>query len=675
MIGLRFGRYRVEEELGRGDFGVTCRGVDVESGGPDLALKIAHAHLRQDDLFMALLERECAPLRDLTHPGIAGFQGLIGESGHLVAARDLVAGEDLRRVLARGRLPVQHVVGVLELILRALAHAHQRRVIHGDLGPTNIFWCYDGGLRLTDFGLARAVHVAEATRTGSPSGHPDYMAPELSDGQLSARSDLYTLGLIAFECLVGHPACEPGDAAAKLSWHRYKGMADPRNEQPDCPDWLARLLLQFSAIDPATRPADAHAALAFVRPSAAPVVGGAGPAATTEITSDPSGLTPPPPPERTPPAPPRLDRPTLDDTVSATAPQGFGTAGLGASDGFGGGFGHAAAPRDGVPPLTAPVPPAAHAGAVTPAGLGGTPAGPTVSPSSPARASRNLASASDRGVDRRLDPVSIQEKEIRAKRERIRVAVFWSVTIGVLLVSVVAFVGYRAMEARRLVAARATGPDIDPELLIGGGFDRFEQAETEDQPRGGSKRGVAAPDDPTANDPQGGAGTNPGVAAGADERYLLGGGDEQANEYSSLSVSSNPIGARVWLNNDEIGYTPLEGFSLREGNHVVRIELDGYGWASRKVEVQRGVPVDLGSVVLDREVVAAGPVLLWSVELEGANVFVDGTHAGRMPVVMEMTPGEHTFFVQPAKGEPVELSLTAYPGTDAEPGRLQLEPR
>ncbi len=674
MIGSRFGRYRVEQELGRGDFGVTCRAVDVEGSGRELAFKVAHAHLCQDDLFQALLERECAPLRGLRHPGIAAFQGLTAEGGQLVAARELVAGEDLRRVIARGRVPVEHVPGLLELALRALAHAHQQRVIHGDISPTNIFWCYDGSLRLTDFGLARAVHVAEATRTGAPSGHADYMAPELAEGVQSARSDLYSIGLIAYECLVGHPACEPGDAASKAAWHRNKGLPDPRVEQPDCPDWLARVLMQLAAIEPSTRPKDADAALMLLRPVRAPTVGDSNLEPSTQIGSSSSGLVPPPPPERTPPAPPTIERPVLEDTVATTAPEGFGGGGFSASAGFGtgGGFGRTVTEA---PPASAPSAPLSSSpGLPSPPLATGAPVSATAAAG--VAAPRVPASASARGVDRRLDPPTAQERALAAKRERIRVAVFWSVAVGVLLVSVVAFVGYRAIEARRLAAARATGPDFDPELLLGGGYDRYGEPPEVEKPGGGGRSSAGNDDDVAATDPNAKAAVQQRPAAGAnDERYLLGGGAEATGEYGHLSLSSNPIGARIWVDNQELGYTPLEAHSLREGRHVVRLELEGFAWSSQAVEVRRGELVDLGNVTLEREVVAAGPVLLWSVELEGSSVFVDGTHAGRMPVVVEMTPGPHTFFVQPSQGEPIELELIAYPGTDDDPGRLQLEPR
>ncbi len=635
MVGARFGRFRVEEELGRGDFGVTYRLSDP-TGGPELALKLAHAHLAQDDLFLSALERECVGLQGASHPGIATFGGLVREGGMLGAFRELVIGEDLRRVSTRSKVPIEQIPILLELCLRPLAHAHGRRLIHGDLGPTNLFWCQDGSVRITDFGLARAVHATLATRSGQVSGNLDYLAPEQAAGQLSPRSDLYALGLIVWECMMGRPACDGGDARAKLSWHRYQGMTDPREALPSCPDWLARLLLRMAAIDPATRFADASEALSFVHPSSG---------ATEEILADRAtmissdsftGLVPPPPPERAPPVPPRIASPIPEETVSTSMPHGFGGGGFGTGEGFG--EAPEPEPAPGAAPRAQP---------------------PRLSQAPSVQLPRKRAVAP-----------AARPPELDPRREQLKVAAFWSVALGVLLVSVVAFVGYRAIEARRLAAARAGGPDIDPELLVGGGFDRFATVEAEEgegSGRGGS-RGQARDRQGTDH-----AGTAPASGSGG-ERFLLGTEDAAAGQQPTLSVSSNPIGARVWLDNVEVGHTPLEGMAVKEGEHTVRLELDGYAWLSRRIEVDPGQVLELGSLDLDKEVVAAGWVLLWSVQLEGQAVFVDGASAGRLPVMVELTPGEHDFFVQPPSGEPVELRREVFPGTEQEPGRLQLEP-
>jgi hypothetical protein len=655
VVGRRFGRYRVEEELGRGDFGSTCRAVAVDEPGRSVVIKFPHAQLRDDELFIAMLQRECSLLDGLDHPGITPLLGIETQGGQLAVLRGWVLGSDMGRVIQQGRVPPEHVVGLLELCLRALAHANQRGVVHGDLSPSNIFWCQDGGVQITDFGTARAVHATVAARGGSAVGHPDYAAPELAEGRHGPRSDLYSLGLIIWECLVGRPACEPSDPAAKLDWHRYRGMSDPRTHVADCPDWLARLLLQLSAIDPATRPADAVKALALVRPGAAPTLSD-GPRdgeitalsgiATSYQDSATTGLQPPPAPERTPPRPPRLERPELDDAFPAAG--AFGQGGFGASLAGGQGADLPGVPR--AAPVPQPGPEQAFPPSQEPAARPGPyhrkPAAPRAAP----------------GEER--DP----------KTERLKVVVFWAVAAAMVLVGTVAIIGYRTMQARRLAAARSTGPDIDHELLVGGGYDRFGDL-VEETSSGGGRAAQPVQVEQGEAEATGSASGGRDDAAGSGERYLIGAADDQGSEYAAVSFSSNPIGARVWLDNSEIGHTPVEDLSLREGRHVIRLELDGYGWVSREIEVRRGEPQDLGSLSMEREVVAAGSVLLWSVELEGAPVFVDGSAGGRLPTVVEITPGLHDFFVQPAEGEPVELRLEAYPGTPEDPGRLQLERR
>jgi hypothetical protein len=141
-----------------------------------------------------------------------------------------------------------------------------------------------------------------------------------------------------------------------------------------------------------------------------------------------------------------------------------------------------------------------------------------------------------------------------------------------------------------------------------------------------------------------------------------------------LSVTSNPIGARVWIDNVEVGHTPLQDHKVGEGPHVVRVELDGYHWVSREVSVDRKVALDLGSLPLEPIVQAAGPVRLWGSGLDGAACYVDGRHVGRLPIEVDLTPGPHAFFVQPPDGVPVELRLEVSPGRDGRPTELRLDP-
>ncbi|MFH1463006.1 MAG: PEGA domain-containing protein, partial [Pseudomonadota bacterium] len=267
-----------------------------------------------------------------------------------------------------------------------------------------------------------------------------------------------------------------------------------------------------------------------------------------------------------------------------------------------------------------------------------------------------------RGLGPAPAPVLRQDPEAK-RREAVKIAVFWSITIGALVVSVVSFGGYRAIEAQRLAAARGLGSDVSPELFLGGYADRAQRDEAPDEAEAAPARSVTGA--PAAVSERAPLAATPAAAP-------TGAGAFPVAEQGHMSLSSNPIGARICLDNVEIGHTPLEGFAVAPGHHVVRIELDGYHWASRSIEAAPGAAVDLGSIQMERVVADTGPVRLWSGGHSGASVFVDGRHVGHLPVETVLTRGTHTFFVQPTESEPFEVVLEVVPGVDERPADLQL---
>ncbi|MFH1468136.1 MAG: protein kinase, partial [Pseudomonadota bacterium] len=272
MQQLTIGHYQVREELGRGLFSVTCRGVHVRDPGQQVALKIVHPVLAADPAFRAGLERASFALRSLIHPGVACFLTLGAGEQHLAVVRELVAGEPASALIARGPQPVEGTVHLLEQALAALAAIHAFGLAHGDLKPGDFFLCSDGRVRVTDPGLGVLARAALTGANGLPPAPLGHLAPE-GPGAQGPRADLYALGLIAWELLVGHAACPSDEPVAMLGWHRYQGLTDPRHERADCPPWLASVLLQLAAMDPERRPGDATQAFELLRRTraAAPV--------------------------------------------------------------------------------------------------------------------------------------------------------------------------------------------------------------------------------------------------------------------------------------------------------------------------------------------------------------------------------------------------------------------
>ncbi len=261
MIGKMVGQYRLDALLGQGGFGAVYRGVHVHLDTIQAAIKVAHADLARDPEFEKMMRRECEILYGLSHPNIVRFRDLIVEDGVIAVAMELLEGEELADTMERGAMDPDRVPGLLSAMLEGLAYAHDKGVSHRDIKPANVFLCTDGTLKLMDFGIAKAAHSTRATRSGMVSGTVDYMAPERFSGHSSPAADVYAVGLVAWELLVGRPACPDGDMPRKLGWHMGQGAGDVRQEVPGCPDWLAEMIARWCATDPKDRPADAKLAL------------------------------------------------------------------------------------------------------------------------------------------------------------------------------------------------------------------------------------------------------------------------------------------------------------------------------------------------------------------------------------------------------------------------------
>ena len=210
-------RYTVLRSLGSGAVGRVFLVSDKELGGQEVALKIPHAQLMQDGQAIERFRNEILLSRQLSHPGIVRiFHSSELSSGLPYFTMEYVAGCDLRQLLAQSvanRLNQEEVHWLMLRIIEGVSFAHSRGIIHRDLKPDNILIGFGGSVKISDFGLAHGVSSGQdITRTGECVGSPLYMAPEqLRGGKYTEASDIYSLGIIAYELLVGKVPF-PGDS-------------------------------------------------------------------------------------------------------------------------------------------------------------------------------------------------------------------------------------------------------------------------------------------------------------------------------------------------------------------------------------------------------------------------------------------------------------------------------
>jgi serine/threonine-protein kinase len=249
------GRYRLEGCVAYGGVGEVWRATDLVLGRP-VAVKLLRTEYAQHPEVLTRFGAEARHAGSVSHPGIAQVYDY-GEDGAAASpylVMELVDGPSLARVLAAGPLTAAHAMDVLAQAAAGLQAAHAAGLVHRDVKPGNLLVGPSGQVKITDFGIAHAAWSAPLTLTGALVGTPAYLAPErVVGGPATAASDLYSLGVVGYQCLTGTVPFEgiPHEVTAA---HRHRTLPPL---SPAVPAVVAELVLDLTAKDPAARPASA----------------------------------------------------------------------------------------------------------------------------------------------------------------------------------------------------------------------------------------------------------------------------------------------------------------------------------------------------------------------------------------------------------------------------------
>jgi hypothetical protein len=251
------GRYRMVERLGRGGMGEVYRADDLKLGQP-VALKFLPADVDRDPARLTQLHTEVRMARQVSHPNVCRVYDIDEIAGHTFLSMEYVDGEDLSTLLRRvGRFPEDRAIEIARQICAGLAAAHERDVIHRDLKPANVMLDGTGKVRITDFGLAGSS--GEAVRAGTPA----YMAPEqLAGKEVTAGSDIYSLGLVLYELFTGQRALEGKNLAELIHMREQSGILPPSTIVKGLDPGIEQVIMRCLRPEPGARPPNALAVAA-----------------------------------------------------------------------------------------------------------------------------------------------------------------------------------------------------------------------------------------------------------------------------------------------------------------------------------------------------------------------------------------------------------------------------
>lgn len=275
MVGqLIGGRYRVTGVLGEGGMGIVYIGEQqMGSTVRKVAIKTLHQHLSKDASVLARFHRECGTVAQLEHPNTIKFYDFgATEDGTLYIAMEFVEGKPLSTIIETGgALPPDRVVHIMRQVAGALDEAHEQKIIHRDLKPENIILGKRAGesdfVKVLDFGIAARTESADRakeqklTQQGMVLGTPPYMSPEQFTGKaLDKRSDIYSLGVMAYEMLTGQL---PFEADTPWQWATEHMTAQPRPFEAvatggSIPSAMRAAIMKALAKDPEQRQATAR---------------------------------------------------------------------------------------------------------------------------------------------------------------------------------------------------------------------------------------------------------------------------------------------------------------------------------------------------------------------------------------------------------------------------------
>jgi eukaryotic-like serine/threonine-protein kinase len=261
LVGKTLGSYQVQREIGRGGMGVVYLAHE-QSLQRVAAIKVLASRLADDAACVKRFGREASAVARLDHPNIVLVYSVGEQDGLHYIAMQYVKGWSLAQFIrAKGPLEWRRALDVTRQAAEALAEAHKHGIIHRDIKPDNIMVDETGGVKVMDFGLARATAAStNLTADGAKLGTPTYMSPEQINGDpVDARTDIYSLGVTLYEMLTGRPPFQADTPMALMYQITHKPVPDVSKQNAAVPENVVELVAGMTAQDPGRRYPSAQA--------------------------------------------------------------------------------------------------------------------------------------------------------------------------------------------------------------------------------------------------------------------------------------------------------------------------------------------------------------------------------------------------------------------------------
>lgn len=246
-------RYRLEKKLGQGGTAAVFRAIDLELE-EEVAIKIFTLPVDDPDL-LRRFKQELSVARKLSHPNVVRLHDIGTHRGFRFLTMEVLQGEDLASVLAKGPLALPAALDYLIQAASGLALAHSYGIVHRDIKPENFFVTKEGVLKVMDFGIAKKESASKRTQAGFVAGTPPYMSPEQINGfaDVTALADIYSLGIVAYEMCAGVLPFVHEELMPLLVMHMTEPPVPPNVHNPALPHMLNGLILRLLEKNPQKR--------------------------------------------------------------------------------------------------------------------------------------------------------------------------------------------------------------------------------------------------------------------------------------------------------------------------------------------------------------------------------------------------------------------------------------